>query len=391
MKYFEFQSVLFNFHDVILIMTTLQCLFFAGLLYVSNTRNSKSVKFLALFLLAHALFPLNELFLWGAEFKYIAQSLWPDFYFVPGVAYYLDAVLLYLCIKFLVFKGVTLKKIDMLHLIPVLIYILYITSMFGSQSFDERQQMLLSNTYVYSSTYISIEWFSKLIRVGYCVACFIMLVRYYNLLKDQMANIEKGHIHWLKSLVVGFMLVMFGESVLISMKALNMAYPISGSVFEYLGLTVNYANFVLVNLLFFLAVRDFFTFEQMEEYQGKTLVDESIVNPKMAQEVDNAMLNNKAYLDPDITLDKLAECLAIPARDLSMLINRHLGVNFYEFINKYRIDEAKRLLVADEHKNTTITDIYFLVGFNSKSVFYTFFKKFENTTPSQYRKQYSQT
>uniref|UniRef100_UPI0030F3F69A helix-turn-helix domain-containing protein n=1 Tax=Paraglaciecola sp. TaxID=1920173 RepID=UPI0030F3F69A len=69
----------------------------------------------------------------------------------------------------------------------------------------------------------------------------------------------------------------------------------------------------------------------------------------------------------------------------SMLINRHFGVNFYEFINRYRIEEAKKMLIDPKYKNTTITDVYLAVGFNSKSVFYTFFKKFEGITPSNYR------
>jgi AraC-like DNA-binding protein len=90
-------------------------------------------------------------------------------------------------------------------------------------------------------------------------------------------------------------------------------------------------------------------------------------------------------MDPDITLDKLAESLKILPRDLSSLINRHFGINFYEFINRYRIEEAKRMLTSEEYKATTITDIYLKVGFNSKSVFYTFFKKLEGMTPSQCR------
>ena len=53
--------------------------------------------------------------------------------------------------------------------------------------------------------------------------------------------------------------------------------------------------------------------------------------------------------------------------------------------NKYRIEEAKKMLVDSAHKNTTITDIYLAVGFNSKSVFYTFFKKSESITPTQFR------
>lgn len=369
-----------------LMMTTLQCLFFAALLHMTNDSKQKSAIFLSMFLFAHALIPLNELFIWGAEFKHTARLQWPNFYFIPGIAYYIDAVFLYFCIKFLVFKGVKLQKIDALHIIPALVYLIYIMMTFYSQPLEDRQQMLLTEGYVYGTGYVVMEWFSKMLRVAYCIACFIMLSRYKNLLKDQKANIEKGHINWLNNLVIGFMVVMLAEAILITMKAFNIVVPIDPYSFQRVGLTVNYASFVLVNLLFFLAVRDFFSFEQMEDEEtNKTAVDDNIVNPKMAEEVDKAMLESKAYLDPDITLDKLAESLSLQAKDLSMLINRHLGVNFYEFINKYRIDEAKQMLLAEEHKNTTITDIYFAVGFNSKSVFYTFFKKFENMTPSQYK------
>jgi AraC-like DNA-binding protein len=103
----------------------------------------------------------------------------------------------------------------------------------------------------------------------------------------------------------------------------------------------------------------------------------------MAAKVDAAIVETKIYMEPDITLDRLAEALNIMPRDLSMLINRHFGVNYYEFINRYRIDEAKRMLA--ESTAVSITDIYLAVGFNSKSVFYTFFKKLEGVTPTAYR------
>ncbi|MDC2891216.1 hypothetical protein [Psychrosphaera algicola] len=77
MKPFEFQSVLFNFHDVMLLMTTMQCLFFGVLLYVTNTKNVKTAMFLSAFLFAHALIPANELIMWGAEFKVQVRYEWP--------------------------------------------------------------------------------------------------------------------------------------------------------------------------------------------------------------------------------------------------------------------------------------------------------------------------
>ncbi len=151
-----------------------------------------------------------------------------------------------------------------------------------------------------------------------------------------------------------------------------------------IGLTGYYLSFVLVNLLVFTAVRYFGVFEQVSEtVVPKKPVEESLLQPAMAAKVDAAIVETKIYMEPDITLDRLAEALNIMPRDLSMLINRHFGVNYYEFINRYRIEEAKRMLA--ESKGASITDIYLAVGFNSKSVFYTFFKKLEGVTPTAYR------
>lgn len=79
--------------------------------------------------------------------------------------------------------------------------------------------------------------------------------------------------------------------------------------------------------------------------------------------------------------------MGIAAKDLSMIINRHFNLNFYEFVNGYRIEEAKKRLLDPANKSKTITDIYLEVGFNSKSVFNTFFKKLVGKTPSEYRQQ----
>ncbi len=69
------------------------------------------------------------------------------------------------------------------------------------------------------------------------------------------------------------------------------------------------------------------------------------------------------------------------------MINRHFQKNFFEFINGYRIDEAKKLLANEKYEKVTIIEIMAQVGFNSKATFNTFFKKLVGVTPSQYRKE----
>ena len=386
MESLQFSSVLFNFHDVILLMTAMQCLFCFLLLCLTIDRNKRSTLFLALFLFAHALIPINELVMWGAEFKMTARDLFPSLYFFPMVAYYIDGALLYLCFKALVFKDFSLTKIDLFHFIPLMAYITFIGLVFYSKPQDIRLEMINSESFVYSASYVYMEFLSKLIRVFYAIACFTLISRYSSRLQDTNSNMEKVHLSWLRALVIGFLLVMVSEAILVAAKIINIYTNFSFSLFVNIGLTGYYITFALVNLLVFTAVRYFGAFEQVNEIKiTKKVRDERFFQPELALSVDDAIRGGQIYMDPDITLDKLAESLKILPRDLSSLINRHFGINFYEFINRYRIEEAKRMLTSEEYKATTITDIYLKVGFNSKSVFYTFFKKLEGMTPSQCR------
>jgi AraC-like DNA-binding protein len=72
---------------------------------------------------------------------------------------------------------------------------------------------------------------------------------------------------------------------------------------------------------------------------------------------------------------------------LSQLINEGLNQNFFDFVNSYRIEEIKKQLHDPKLSHIKIEEIAFQNGFNSKSAFNTAFKKFTQTTPSQFRKE----
>lgn len=134
-------------------------------------------------------------------------------------------------------------------------------------------------------------------------------------------------------------------------------------------------------------MRYFATFESIKQQKEvqKQAPEAKLVNIAFAEKIDAAMRTQKLYLSPELTLDVLSETLQIPSKDLSLIFNRHFNSNFYEFINGYRIEEAKRILLEPTSKSKTITQIYLEVGFNSKSVFNTFFKKIVGQTPSEFR------
>ena len=97
-------------------------------------------------------------------------------------------------------------------------------------------------------------------------------------------------------------------------------------------------------------------------------------------------IRKKLYLDPLLNLEKLARQLNISDKQLSQLINESAGINFNDFINRYRIEEAQMLIKKNNEQQPNILTIAYEVGFNSKSTFNTAFKKFTNSTPSEYRR-----
>ena len=103
------------------------------------------------------------------------------------------------------------------------------------------------------------------------------------------------------------------------------------------------------------------------------------------------MNENKPYLDPDLSLSILAEKIRIPTRYLSQIINESLHKNFFDFINSYRIEEAKARLSTENNSKRNILEVLLDCGFNSKSVFNLAFKKQTGLTPSQYKKRLVQT
>ena len=88
-----------------------------------------------------------------------------------------------------------------------------------------------------------------------------------------------------------------------------------------------------------------------------------------------------------MSLDALAGDLKISSSLLSQIINNYGKNNFADYINKYRVEQVKELLIDDNYKDYTIRAIGLESGFNSKSTFYTAFKKFTHLTPVNYKKQ----
>lgn len=104
----------------------------------------------------------------------------------------------------------------------------------------------------------------------------------------------------------------------------------------------------------------------------------------LKSEIERLMQSDRVFLNSDLTLNELASEIGITPHQLSEILNVYYRRNFYDFINFYRIEEAKRIFLEDV--NATALGICFKVGFNSNSAFYRAFKKETGTSPARYRK-----
>ncbi|WP_289644343.1 helix-turn-helix domain-containing protein [Maribacter aestuarii] len=113
-------------------------------------------------------------------------------------------------------------------------------------------------------------------------------------------------------------------------------------------------------------------------------------NNKSAETFSKAqeyILKEQRYLDPYFSLEKLSEELNLSSSSLSKAINTNSDSNFSDFINSFRVAQVKELLASDEYSSYTIAAMGLECGFNSKSTFYSAFKKTTGITPVQYRRQ----
>ncbi|GAA4270758.1 helix-turn-helix domain-containing protein [Aquimarina gracilis] len=121
-----------------------------------------------------------------------------------------------------------------------------------------------------------------------------------------------------------------------------------------------------------------------KETNGRELT--SVTQDEFYNSLLSYINENKPYLDNNLRLVHLADKLGFSTHILSKLINEKAHKNFNQFINEYRLEEARKLLIEDD--SISIKTVYFDVGFNNKTTFNNAFKSKYNCTPSEYKKKH---
>ena len=135
------------------------------------------------------------------------------------------------------------------------------------------------------------------------------------------------------------------------------------------------------------AIPDNVNYKQKKKYK-QSLLDGNEIK-KYSKELEQIMIGDKLFLNPDLSLKDLASYLDLPANYVSQLLNLGFQKNFSEYVNTYRVKEFKERVILEKNKDLTLMAVAYDSGFNSKTVFNTFFKKIEGITPNTYLKSNS--
>ncbi|MDU8887239.1 helix-turn-helix domain-containing protein [Yeosuana sp. MJ-SS3] len=158
-------------------------------------------------------------------------------------------------------------------------------------------------------------------------------------------------------------------------------------------------SFIFLSLTGFVYLISYFGFKENilntdipkivgEKYKKSKILDEDADD--IWDKLEYTMQSKEPFLDPELDLSQLANQIDVTPNKLSQIINTKSDLNFYDYLNRYRVEKIKKLMLDEEFKNYSILGIAFEAGFNSKATFNRVFKKFENCTPSEYRKKNSE-
>lgn len=247
-----------------------------------------------------------------------------------------------------------------LELIPFAL--VFVSSLFITKEwFDENNKMaivLFSSAlifiYLHFAFYIGLAW-QIVNRVK------------KNLDKETLTKSQKAILDWLPWVIVGFVVIWISYALNILDDAVP--YVIGPIVYSV--------------AIYFLSFKAFQLNATDIDGEAFKVNDDTL----LYNAIFKLVVDDKLYLDSDLTLSKVSTLIGQSTQKTSSVINQYAKRNFNDFINYYRIEDVKKILSDANSEKYTISSIAFDMGFSSLSSFNSAFKKFVDTTPSAYRKR----
>ena len=230
------------------------------------------------------------------------------------------------------------------------------------------------------------QYYAFVLTVTVFIISFKEVLKYRNLIKNEFSDMVLLDINWLWQCI-------FGIAPIILLWGIELVRIILGGTGQ--------SDFTIAAYVF---VAIFNYFVSFKAFTQQTLFDKSLeistlYNPEpeisnkfkntidleICETINNEMLTNKHFLNPDLTIHLFAKDIGISARTISTCINQNLGFNFNEWVNNYRVDKALEIIESDTKNQLSIEGIGFEVGFKSRSAMYSAFNKKLGQSPGHFK------
>ncbi len=321
---------------------------------------------------------LTERFLTHIDF----YRVFPHYLFLSYGLWYLWGPAFYFYIRSSLYENIKFSKTDLLHLIPFLVYI-FVNSEYIFVGWSAKISYL--DDFVPSSeTNIFALLIPVLLRVqtiAYLVFTGVLIYKYKIVELNGSKETRKNQLLLLKIFFVAVALLQIYDVYYLVMIKL-------GQTGRHLLKNIRLLITVIINYsIAFAAIkypeRLFPQFKkEYDKYKSSKITDDEMERIKLS--LINLMIDEQPYLNNSIKLKDLSEKLKVSQHSISQTLNIKLGISFYDYINKFRIEKAKEILSSDDKDRFTLLHVAYESGFNSKSSFNRAFKKHTGFTPSEY-------
>lgn len=289
------------------------------------------------------------------------------------------AALYYLFIRSLIDTRFRIKGYSWLHFLPFLVVLFILIVKFFFVSSEQKIKLLQQDSGFLNLIRILDIIFSIQV-VTYNIAAIVRYNIYRKKVKE-LTNIKPEYDTWIRIAIFTFLTACI--------------ITIAGKTAVYLNVPLKFASFLLSDIvfLFFYSILFFVSITSPgvinnEEIKGKYWYSKlsNFEARELMIQLDSYMKETQIYRRSGLTIKELASGIGLSERHLSQVINDVNGQNFYDFVNSYRVEHAKGLLMQNTNNRRTMFDIFWESGFNSKTTFNTSFKKFTRQTPTEYQK-----
>lgn len=280
---------------------------------------------------------------------------------------------------------------DLLHFLPFVLFNLYILIASFSPGLSEK----LNIEKIDPEDDPPLMFLFFLIMTAFSgTVYFLLTIKLFRKLDinifNNFSNSADINLNWIRKLVLVFGIVW---TALITVTVIHHIFHMFSMAFCTDGLFLSLSVFVILVGYFGFKQKIIYSTEDIilsqditkvhTKYSGSRLTDSEA--KQYAEKLKNHMESSGTYLNPDLTLSQLATDIGIPGYLLSQVINEQFNLNFFDFVNQYRVEAFKERIGNPKYENFSLLGIALECGFNSKSAFNRIFKKSTGLTPTQFK------